>query len=97
MAIIRMTKNGKPFAFFFTACVFCALISVGLAIPLFRTYVETGLVPRFPTAILSASVALLGGIFLVCGLVLDTVTLGRRESKYANYLRHAASDQGTSL
>jgi hypothetical protein len=57
-----------------------------LSLPLFETYLATGLVPRFPTAILSASLCLLGGVFLVCGLVLDTVTLGRREQKYLAYL-----------
>ncbi|SEP06589.1 Glycosyltransferase involved in cell wall bisynthesis [Luteibacter sp. UNC138MFCol5.1] len=87
--IVRMTKNGKPLAFFSTAGFICALVAVGLALPLIATYMQTGLVPRFPTAILSASLVLLGSIFLVCGLVLDTVTLGRREQKYANYLLHA--------
>jgi glycosyltransferase involved in cell wall biosynthesis len=86
--IIRMAKNGKPLAFFSAACAICVLAAVGLAIPLVQTYVATGLVPRFPTAILSASLVLLGSIFLVCGLVLDTVTLGRREQKYATYLLH---------
>lgn len=87
--IIRMTKNGKPLAFFSAAGFVCALVALGLALPLIATYMQTGLVPRFPTAILSASLVLLGSIFLVCGLVLDTVTLGRREQKYANYLLHA--------
>ncbi|UPG92047.1 glycosyltransferase family 2 protein [Luteibacter aegosomaticola] len=87
--IIRMAKNGKPLAFFSVACAMCVALAIGLAIPLMQTYVATGLVPRFPTAILSASLALLGSIFLVCGLVLDTVSLGRREQKYAAYLLHS--------
>jgi glycosyltransferase involved in cell wall biosynthesis len=87
--IVRMARNGKPLAFFSTACALCVAVAVGLAIPLIETYMHTGLVPRFPTAILSASLVLLGSIFLVCGLVLDTVTLGRREQKYAAYLLHA--------
>ncbi|TAM59520.1 MAG: glycosyltransferase [Rhodanobacter sp.] len=90
--IVRLTKNGRPLAFFSVACAVCVLVAVGLALPLFRTYLLTGLVPRFPTAILSASLVLLGGIFLVCGLVLDTVTLGRREQKYSAYLGHALFD-----
>ena len=98
--IIRLAKNGKPLAFFSAACVACVLLAVGLAVPLVETYVATGLVPRFPTAILSASLTLLGSIFLVCGLVLDTVTLGRREQKYATYLLHGprrrAFDEGQS-
>jgi glycosyltransferase involved in cell wall biosynthesis len=86
LAIVKLAKNGRPLAFFSTACVACVLLAVGLSLPLFETYLATGLVPRFPTAILCASLCLLGGVFLVCGLVLDTVTLGRREQKYLAYL-----------
>ncbi|WP_158882081.1 glycosyltransferase family 2 protein [Rhodanobacter sp. L36] len=86
MTIVRLAKNGRPFAFFSVACAICVALAIGLSIPLLKTYLETGLVPRFPTAILSAALGLLGGVFLVCGLVLDTVTLGRRELKYLAYL-----------
>lgn len=89
MTIVRLFKNGRPLAFFSLACVLCVALSIGLAIPLLQTYLDTGLVPRFPTAILSAALALLGSVFLVCGLILDTVTMGRRELKYLAYLQHA--------
>lgn len=88
LTIIKLTKNGRPLAFFSIACALCVLLAVGLALPLLGTYLATGLVPRFPTAILSATLGLLGGVFLACGLVLDTVTLGRRELKYLAYLSH---------
>lgn len=91
--IVRMAKNGKPLAFFGAAAVLCGLMAIALAIPLLHTYIETGLVPRFPTAILSTSLVLLGGIFLVCGLVLDTVTLGRREQRYGAYLAQSPRAQ----
>lgn len=86
MTILKLTKNGKPLAFFACGSVISMLLSLVLAIPLFATYVETGLVPRFPTAILCAALFLLAAIFLVCGLILDTVTLGRREKKHFAYL-----------
>ncbi|ODV19879.1 glycosyltransferase [Dyella sp. KULCS107] len=92
MTILKLTKNGRPLAFFSVACVACVALSVGLALPLFKTYLLTGLVPRFPTAILSAALALLGSVFLVCGLVLDTVTMGRREAKYLAYLAVPSAD-----
>ncbi|WP_426661247.1 glycosyltransferase family 2 protein [Rhodanobacter aciditrophus] len=92
LAIVGLAKNGKPLAFFSLACAMCLLLAVVLAWPLLETYLATGLVPRFPTAILCASLGLLGGVFLVCGLVLDTVTLGRREQKYLAYLRQPAPD-----
>jgi glycosyltransferase involved in cell wall biosynthesis len=88
--IIRMAKNGRPMAFFGIAAGVCVLLALALALPLLHTYLVTGLVPRFPTAILSASLVLLGSIFLACGLILDTVTLGRREQKYAAYLLQPA-------
>lgn len=90
LAIVRLAKNGKPLAFFSLACALCMLLAVVLAWPLLETYLTTGLVPRFPTAILCASLSLLGGVFLVCGLVLDTVTLGRREQKHLAYLGQPA-------
>jgi hypothetical protein len=55
-----------------------------------RDFIETGLVPRFPTAILATGVALLGFIALTCGLVLDTVSRGRWETKYLGWL-HAGN------
>ncbi|WP_430391511.1 glycosyltransferase family 2 protein [Dyella sp. 20L07] len=86
MTILKLTKNGKPMAFFSLGAILSTLLAIVLAIPLFTTYVETGLVPRFPTAILCAALVLLAAIFLVCGLILDTVTLGRREQRHQAYL-----------
>jgi len=62
------------------------VLSLALSIPLFITYAETGLVPRFPTAILATGSMLLAFISLASGLILDTVTLGRREAKRMRYL-----------
>jgi glycosyltransferase involved in cell wall biosynthesis len=86
MTILKLTKNGKPFVFFSIGALACWIVSIVLALPLIETYAMTGLVPRFPTAILCSALVLLGAVFLVCGLVLDTVTLGRRESKHLAYL-----------
>lgn len=57
-----------------------------LAWPVVATYLQTGLVPRLPTAVLSTGLMLLGFLSLTCGLILDTVTLGRREAKRMRYL-----------
>jgi glycosyltransferase involved in cell wall biosynthesis len=88
--ILTLLKNERPFLFFGILAVILALTSVTLAIPLAITYLEIGLVPRLPTAVLSASVMLLSFLSLVCGLVLDTVTRGRRETKRLAYLLAAA-------
>jgi glycosyltransferase involved in cell wall biosynthesis len=88
--MLTLFKNERPFAFFSLAAAALALTSIGLAIPIIITYFETGLVPRFPTAILSASIMLLASLSLVCGMILDTVTRGRRELKRLAYLQAAA-------
>ena len=86
MTIFGLLKVERPLLFFSMGFALCALLSVTLAIPVFQTYLQTGLVPRFPTAILSACLMLLGIILLTCGLVLDTVTRGRAEAKRLAYL-----------
>lgn len=86
LMIIRLFKTERPLTFFSIGCFACMLLAVILAIPLFETYFETGLVPRQPTAILCAALTLFGMILLSCGLVLDTVTKGRIEQKRLAYL-----------
>lgn len=84
--IVRLVKSERPQAFFGTGTLACVLAALALAEPLLPTYLATGLVPRFPTAILAASLVLLGAILLACGLILDTVTRGRIEVKRLAYL-----------
>ena len=84
--IIKLFKNERPLAFFGLIFVLLALLSVGLTIPLIITYLETGLVPRLPTAVLATSIMLIGFLSMTCGLILDTVTHGRREIKRLAYL-----------
>jgi len=85
-AILRLYQRERPFAFFGFASAILAAISLGLALPLFQTYLETGLVPRFPTAILASAIMLLAALSFACGVILDTVTLGRQEAKRLAYL-----------
>ena len=86
MTIGGLYKSEKPLAFFSLGFLLCVVTAVILAAPLFRVYLETGLVPRFPTAILCTGLVLLGVILLACGLILDTVTRGRKEAKRLAYL-----------
>jgi hypothetical protein len=67
-----------------------AIISIGLAIPIFETYFEQGTVPRLPTAVLSTGLMLIAVLSVACGLILDTVTRGRRELKRLAYLAQRA-------
>ncbi|MBN8482235.1 MAG: glycosyltransferase [Xanthomonadales bacterium] len=84
--IIRLFSAERPLVFYgVTAAVLLALALV-LALPIVVTYTQTGLVPRFPTAILATGIALLSALSFFSGLILDTVTRGRRELKMLAYL-----------
>jgi glycosyltransferase involved in cell wall biosynthesis len=82
----RLYRTERPLSLFGTFGVALAIMSIGLAIPIFVTYVQEGLVPRLPTAVLSTGLMLLAFLSLACGLILDTVTRGRREAKLIAYL-----------
>ena len=86
--IVQLFKHERPLTFFSVIAMVFVVISFSLGIPLVHEYVQTGLVPRFPTAILATGVMLLGVLSLVTGLILDTVTRGRREMKMLAYLSY---------
>ena len=66
-------------------------VAVILAIPLVLTYLDTGLVPRFPTAILVTGMVVIAVLSFFAGLILDTVTRGRRELRRLFYLSYQAT------
>lgn len=86
LTIVRLYRAERPLAFFSAASLLSALLSIILAVPLIHTWMATGLVPRFPTAILCTGLMVMAVVFLVCGLILDTVTRGRTEAKRLAYL-----------
>lgn len=85
--IFKLVKLEKPLVFFSIGLIMCLMLALMLAAPIVMTYLDTGLVPRFPTAILSLGLVILGFLSLVCGLILDTVTMGRLEAKRLAYLQ----------
>ena len=84
--ILRLYRSEKPLRFFTAIGVFLMLVSIGLAIPVVVTYLEQGVVPRLPTAVLSMGMMIVAVLSISSGLVLDTVTRGRREIKLLAYL-----------
>lgn len=84
--IVTLFREERPLPFFSIIASILALTAVILAIPVFITYLQTGLVPRLPTAILATGLMILSSLSLTCGLILDTVTRGRREMKRLFYL-----------
>lgn len=88
--ILKVYRAERPLALFTAIGLSLGIISVGLSIPIFVTYVLEGVVPRLPTALLATGLMLLGFLSIACGLILDTVTRGRRELKLLAYLAQRA-------
>ena len=84
--VLKLYRAERPLSLFGAFGIALAIVSVGLAIPIFITYVQEGLVPRLPTALLSTGLMLLAFLSIAVGLILDTVTRGRRELKLLAYL-----------
>jgi glycosyltransferase involved in cell wall biosynthesis len=83
---IRLFKEMRPLLFFTILAFALTCTAVGIAIPLFIEYAETGLVPRFPTAILAAAIQIVALILFTCGIVLNSVCQFRRDAKRLTYL-----------
>jgi len=84
--IFILTKEERPFFFYSIAFSLLAGLSLALGLPVALEFLETGLVLRFPTAILAASIMVLAFLCLTTGLILDSVARGRRELKRLHYL-----------
>jgi len=84
--VLKLYRAERPLALFGSLGIALAIVSVGLVIPIVITYVEEGIVPRLPTAVLSTGLMLLAFLSIAVGLILDTVTRGRREAKLIAYL-----------
>lgn len=90
--ILTLVQRERPLMFFSVAGGALLLLAVTLALPLVQTFLETGLVPRLPTAVLATGLVLLSFLAFACGLILDTVTRGRQEAKRIAYLNLPAPD-----
>lgn len=88
--IVLLVKEERPLQFFTAMAGVLVAVAVVLATPLAVDYAATGLVPRLPTAVLATGLTLLAALSLTCGLVLDSVSRGRKELKRLAYLSIAA-------
>lgn len=84
--ILTLIKDERPFKTFLTLSIVLAASSIILSLPIIIEFIETGLVPRFPTAILCSALMLLSFFSLYTGFILDTTTNARREFKRLYYL-----------
>jgi glycosyltransferase involved in cell wall biosynthesis len=92
--MVQLFRVERPLWFFGFIAAFLAVCGVVLGVPVVLTYLETGLVPRFPTLIAIVGIEMLAALVLLTGLMLDTVTRGRQEMKRLAYLTYPAP--GTS-
>ena len=84
--ICKLVISERPLQFFAIIAAVLAAGSLVAAIPLAKTYLEAGIVPRLPTAVLLTGTMLTAMLSFVCGVVLHTVTIGRQETKRLRYL-----------
>jgi glycosyltransferase involved in cell wall biosynthesis len=80
----------RPVLFYGSVGALILAVALALTVPLVLTYLDTGLVPRFPTAILITGMAIIAVLCFFAGLILDTVTRGRREMRRLFYLAQPA-------
>jgi glycosyltransferase involved in cell wall biosynthesis len=86
LAAILLFKEMRPLRFFTLIALALTAIALVLGVPVVEEFLDTGLVPRLPTAVLSASIQIVAFICLTAGLVLDSVCRSRREAKRLVYL-----------
>ena len=89
---LTLAKETRPAAFFGAIGLMLAFVALGLAAPLAVTYLETGLVPRMPTAILATGLVVIGTVSTVCGLILDSLARSRVEAKRSVFLSYPPGD-----
>ena len=88
--IVTLYRIERPVLFYGSIGAFLLALALILSVPLIITYANTGLVPRFPTAILVTGMVIVAVLCFFAGLILDTVTRGRREVRRLAYLAHRA-------
>ncbi len=88
--IILLVKEERPLQFFMLAAAVLMAVAIGAGIPVVLDYMRTGLVPRLPTAVLATGLVVLAMLSSACGLILDSVTRGRKEMKRMAYLAEPA-------
>ena len=94
--IFDLVRNERPLQFFGLVGAVLILTAVALAVPLAETYLETGLVPRLPTAVLDVGLIIVGFLSCLAGLILDVVATMRNEMKRLAYLSYPPVSAGGS-
>lgn len=86
--IFKLLKETRPIFFFGSAGLLIFLLALILIFPIIVEFLDTGLVPRIPTTVLTMGMVLASMLSLVCGLILESVSNGRKEAKRLHYLHY---------
>jgi glycosyltransferase involved in cell wall biosynthesis len=89
--MLRLYMAERPLKFFTSIALGLVVLAIALFMPVLTEYLQTGLVRRFPTAILSTGIVIVALLSAVCGVIQDNVTRGRHEAKRLLYLSIPAS------
>lgn len=95
-SIIRLLRENRPLLFFGSISLILFLIAIGLAYPIISTFLETGLVPRLPTAVLSTGITMISFLSLTCGFILNSLSQARIEIKKLHYLQYDINSHNKS-
>lgn len=90
--ILRLLKETRPLFFFGFIGICIMLTAFILVYPIVIEFLETGLVPRIPTTVLTAGMSMVSMLSFACGLVLESVSNSRKEMKRLHYLHYKCSD-----
>ncbi len=88
VTIMNLMRNERPLLFFSLIGLFLTILAVILGVPVIETYVDTGLVPRVPTAVLCTGLVVIAFLSVATGLILDLISHVRRETKRLAYLSY---------
>lgn len=84
MTIFNMYRNYRPLRFFGIMAILLFLIALVLFLPIFAEFLQTGLVPKIPTLVVSSILGLSALLSIVCGLILDTIANNARKNFEVN-------------
>ena len=84
--IVALVRRERPLAFFGAIAALLFIVAIVLGVPIVTEFAHSHRVPRFPTAFVVVGLLVLSVLVAISGLILDTVTRGRKEAKMLRYL-----------
>lgn len=88
--IVHLIRHERPILFHSVLAAIVFIVALLIGVPVVIEFFQTGEVARFPSAILATGLALIAGLSLLLGFILDGITRSRRENARLSYLRYGA-------